>query len=166
MEILTSRKEKLSKSNTKSGLSKKIAVLTLAGAITVGAGAAFGSTSLVGNVQDFIAGLLGTEKTDLSTQANTTQSAEVSDIQTFLNNLKASISNELGTHTEAEKTRATTEITKYNDDLQAEADAQATTDITAGKTELTNLTDSEISEAKAALDAKYTEIFPGATTTP
>jgi hypothetical protein len=165
MENLTSRKEKFSQSNTKGGLSKKVATLALAGAITIGVGSAFGSTSLVGNIKDFIAGILGTEKTELSTHANTTQGTEVSDIQTFLNNLRTRIANELGGHNETEKTRATTEITQYNDDLQSEAETQATADITAGKAELTTLTNAEISEAKAALDAKYAEIFPASTET-
>jgi hypothetical protein len=158
MESTISRKEKYT--NTKRSLNKKVTIIAIVGAITIGAGTTFGSTSLVGNVQDYIAGILGTKKADLSTHTNTTQGTEVTDIQTFLNNLKTTIAEQLGTHTETEKTRATTEITQYNENLQAEADAQATTDITAGKTELTNLANTEISEAKAALDQKYTEIFP------
>lgn len=164
MENLTSRKEKFS--NSKSRLTKKVAILAIAGSITIGAGAVLGASPLLDNLKAFISDTLGTKNAAIETQGETTKGAKVSEIETFLIDLKETILNELGDHTETEKNRVTNEISDYNKKLKDEATVQANTDIEAGQVELTNTADSEISEAKAALDAKYAEIFPASEQTP
>jgi hypothetical protein len=159
METAYSRKEKFSPSN-KSSLKKKVATIVVAGSILVGAGAAFGASPLLGNVQSFISSLLGTEKGAVTAHAGTTQDNTVNELETFLDNLKTTITEAFSDQREIEKTRVTNEVTTYNNELQDGITVQTEAEIEAGKTALTETANTEIQEAKQALDSKFNEIFP------
>ena len=164
MEILSSRKEKFSKSNTSSSLTKKVATLAIAGSIFVGAGAALGSSPLLDNVKSYFNTILNGESGEMSQATSAKETSTLSELGTFMTSLKNKIATELGSWNDTEKTRAESEIQTYSDNLQTEANTQATTDITNGKTQLTQEANTQIQDAKNALDAKYQEIFPTTTT--
>ncbi|MFS0864297.1 hypothetical protein [Fredinandcohnia sp. 179-A 10B2 NHS] len=167
MEIVSSRKEKFSKPNTKnSSLTKKVATIAIAGSIFVGASAALGSSPLLANVASYFTKILNGESGEMSQATSAKETSTLAELDTFMTALKNRIASELGTWNDSEKTRAEGEIQTYSDDLQTEANTQATTDIADGKEQLTQEANTQIESAKDALDAKYEQIFPTTTTTP
>lgn len=143
---------------------KKVIAIAATGLIFFGATNTFGAVSFTSLTQ-FVQNLFDRESGELTTQHTNEKNADVSAFETFLIDLKTDIETALNTKNETEKTRVTNEVNTYQSDLETRAQQQADADVNTKSQELEDLATQKIEESKAALDAKYNQLFQSSTPT-